>query len=232
MEIEDLEQNLPERLSELGANYDPQKLAAMFSHKKGELSARAVAVSGALGGFLSRIAKDWATGQLQSNTEKRAHQLMTTLTRLGPSFVKLGQALSLRPDLLPKPYLEALSELQVRSLQRTHCKNDWPVSAREGVSPCCYTLAPRDACNLSIPPPPSLCVLQYLVMMQCHRHQFPIRRTASSPSTRTSRSLSSSRSSAGRLSRCTRTSRRRPSTRRRWARCTRRRSRRPARRSR
>lgn len=30
-------------------------------------------------------------------------------------FMQVGQALSLRPDLLPQPYLEALSELQVRS---------------------------------------------------------------------------------------------------------------------
>lgn len=29
--------------------------------------------------------------------------------------LQAGQALSLRPDLLPQPYLEALSELQVRS---------------------------------------------------------------------------------------------------------------------
>lgn len=31
-----------------------------------------------------------------------------------PSFVKIGQALSARPDLLPKVYLESLSELQDR----------------------------------------------------------------------------------------------------------------------
>ena len=113
MEIEDLEQNLPERLSELGANYDPDALAAMFAHKRGEISARAVAVSGALGMFLSKIMRDWATGSLEYNSELRARQLMQMLTRLGPSFVKLGQALSLRPDLLPKPYLEALADLQV-----------------------------------------------------------------------------------------------------------------------
>ena len=37
---------------------------------------------------------------------KRAVQLRELLTKLGPSFVKVGQALSSRPDLLPKPYLE------------------------------------------------------------------------------------------------------------------------------
>ena len=34
------------------------------------------------------------------------------LERLGPTFVKLGQLLSTRPDLLPEPYLLALSRLQ------------------------------------------------------------------------------------------------------------------------
>jgi ubiquinone biosynthesis protein len=36
----------------------------------------------------------------------------TDLERLGPTFVKLGQLLSTRPDLLPEPYLLALSRLQ------------------------------------------------------------------------------------------------------------------------
>ena len=115
MEVDDLAENLPEKLAELGADYDPDKLADMFAHKRGELSSRAVAVSGALGLFLSAIMRDWATGSLQRNNSRRASELMRMLTRLGPSFVKLGQALSLRPDLLPREYLEALSELQVRA---------------------------------------------------------------------------------------------------------------------
>lgn len=38
----------------------------------------------------------------------RAVQLRELLTKLGPSFVKVGQALSSRPDLLPKEYLEVV----------------------------------------------------------------------------------------------------------------------------
>jgi len=37
---------------------------------------------------------------------------VSDLERLGPTFVKLGQLLSTRPDLLPEPYLLALSRLQ------------------------------------------------------------------------------------------------------------------------
>ena len=41
-------------------------------------------------------------------------QLADDLEAMGPTFVKLGQILSSRPDLLPQPYIEALSRLQDR----------------------------------------------------------------------------------------------------------------------
>lgn len=41
-----------------------------------------------------------------------AKELATDLEKLGPTFIKLGQLLSTRADLLPAPYLEALSRLQ------------------------------------------------------------------------------------------------------------------------
>jgi ubiquinone biosynthesis protein len=41
-----------------------------------------------------------------------AEQLAADLEQLGPTFVKLGQLLSTRADLVPSPYLEALARLQ------------------------------------------------------------------------------------------------------------------------
>ena len=41
-----------------------------------------------------------------------AEDLAKDLERLGPTFIKLGQLLSTRPDLLPGPYLDALERLQ------------------------------------------------------------------------------------------------------------------------
>ena len=41
-----------------------------------------------------------------------AEELATDLEKLGPTFIKLGQLLSTRADLLPKPYLDALERLQ------------------------------------------------------------------------------------------------------------------------
>jgi ABC1 atypical kinase-like domain len=58
--------------------------------------------------------QDFATGQLERNTKRRATELRKLLGSLGPSFVKIGQALASRPDLLPQPYLESLAMLQDR----------------------------------------------------------------------------------------------------------------------
>jgi predicted unusual protein kinase regulating ubiquinone biosynthesis (AarF/ABC1/UbiB family) len=45
-------------------------------------------------------------------TDGDPEQLVRDLEALGPTFVKLGQLLSTRPDLLPQPYVDALSRLQ------------------------------------------------------------------------------------------------------------------------
>jgi predicted unusual protein kinase regulating ubiquinone biosynthesis (AarF/ABC1/UbiB family) len=43
---------------------------------------------------------------------RRAIQLRELLTRLGPAYIKIGQALSTRPDLLPSVFVEELTKLQ------------------------------------------------------------------------------------------------------------------------
>jgi len=45
-------------------------------------------------------------------TVPEAGELAADLERLGPTFIKLGQLLSTRADILPPPYLEALTRLQ------------------------------------------------------------------------------------------------------------------------
>lgn len=47
-----------------------------------------------------------------SATEEDAHQLVEELAGMGPTFVKLGQLLSTRADVLPPVYLRALSQLR------------------------------------------------------------------------------------------------------------------------
>lgn len=46
--------------------------------------------------------------------KKRARWLVKKLIKLGPTFIKIGQALSTRPDLIPLEYVEEFSQLQDR----------------------------------------------------------------------------------------------------------------------
>jgi ubiquinone biosynthesis protein len=57
---------------------------------------------------LLRLYYRYARGRV----DVRPESLADDLERLGPTFVKLGQLLSTRPDLLPPAYIEALSRLQ------------------------------------------------------------------------------------------------------------------------
>jgi predicted unusual protein kinase regulating ubiquinone biosynthesis (AarF/ABC1/UbiB family) len=49
-----------------------------------------------------------------SQHHKRARWLTAKLIKLGPTFIKIGQALSTRPDLIPLEYVEEFSQLQDR----------------------------------------------------------------------------------------------------------------------
>jgi ubiquinone biosynthesis protein len=67
----------------------------------------------------SDLVQDFTTSELLDERELKQdrgtaspEQLANDLEAMGPTFVKLGQILSSRPDLLPEPYLKALSRLQ------------------------------------------------------------------------------------------------------------------------
>ena len=62
-----------------------------------------------------------------------ADQLADDLEAMGPTFVKLGQVLSSRPDLLPQPYLAALSRLQDRVTAFAYDEVEQIVTAELGV---------------------------------------------------------------------------------------------------
>lgn len=69
-------------------------------------------------GFGSLLAKlglgplHLGSGPWQSEDLSNPERLRRALEELGPTFIKLGQVLSTRPDILPPAYLSALSKLQ------------------------------------------------------------------------------------------------------------------------
>ncbi|NJL87750.1 MAG: AarF/ABC1/UbiB kinase family protein, partial [Leptolyngbyaceae cyanobacterium SM1_1_3] len=64
------------------------------------------------GGFFLALNLDRWFGRAEANRPKRARQLGLVLTRLGPTFIKVGQALSTRPDLIRQDYMDELTRLQ------------------------------------------------------------------------------------------------------------------------
>lgn len=65
--------------------------------------------------FFSLLFLDFITKNNTSfQKRKRARWLVKKLIFLGPTFIKIGQALSTRPDLIPLEYVEEFSQLQDR----------------------------------------------------------------------------------------------------------------------
>ncbi|CAA0825791.1 Uncharacterized aarF domain-containing protein kinase - chloroplastic [Striga hermonthica] len=92
--------------------YSPELLATKYGSRPIKVARRAVEIFSGLGSFAISLWLDQVNDQLDRNQRRRAVQLRETFIRLGPTFVKIGQSLSTRPDLCPPQYLEELSQLQ------------------------------------------------------------------------------------------------------------------------
>ena len=98
--------------SDATLDYAPARAAAKYNRRPGEVAVRIAQIGSSLGGFILDVLVDNSRGEFEKNAPKRADQLRSKLTELGPAFVKVGQALSTRPDLLPTAYLDELTSLQ------------------------------------------------------------------------------------------------------------------------
>ena len=92
--------------------YDPISARMFFDGKWNLVLSRAISISFLSVTFLSALALDYVTGNLDKNAEVRAEELSVLLTKLGPSFIKIGQSLSIRTDLLSPAYVKGLKTLQ------------------------------------------------------------------------------------------------------------------------
>lgn len=92
--------------------YDPEAIANHYRSRIFEVWGRLLSIIWKLGFWYWGIWSDRRFARGDRNQRKRAIQLRNLLTELGPAFIKIGQALSTRPDLVPPLYLEELTKLQ------------------------------------------------------------------------------------------------------------------------
>ena len=94
--------------------YDPNTIAKIYQRSPQRLLKRLWQTLIPIFIYIISVGWDKLTGRLKINSQARfrAKQLTNLLVELGPAFVKAGQALSTRPDIIPVILLEELSELQ------------------------------------------------------------------------------------------------------------------------
>ncbi|MCC0178345.1 AarF/ABC1/UbiB kinase family protein [Waterburya agarophytonicola K14] len=92
--------------------YDANAIASQYRWRPWQVIWRAIAVIWLFGNFVIHLLLDRWTNGSQTNQPKRAKELRKILTTLGPTYIKVGQALSTRPDLIRKDFLDELIRLQ------------------------------------------------------------------------------------------------------------------------
>ncbi|BCL38746.1 ABC1 kinase family protein [Nostoc sp. MS1] len=92
--------------------YNPDDIACYYRYRPWLSLGRLFKITWYFATFILGLKWDEWQNQVEQNKGKRASQLRTILTRLGPTFIKVGQALSTRPDLIRKDFLEELIKLQ------------------------------------------------------------------------------------------------------------------------
>jgi predicted unusual protein kinase regulating ubiquinone biosynthesis (AarF/ABC1/UbiB family) len=94
--------------------YDPKAIARFYGWRPWLAALRLLQVAWFSASFVFGWLGDYLLGERASEVGKRAEQLRDILIHLGPTFIKVGQALSTRPDLVRVDYLAELEKLQDR----------------------------------------------------------------------------------------------------------------------
>jgi aarF domain-containing kinase len=95
----------------LPLEYDPVIIGDYWGRRPVAVFSRIVQLLSIAGGFLGGVGMDLLTGKSKENEVRRAIQLRNIMTSLGPAYIKLGQALSIRPDLLSPAAMNELQQL-------------------------------------------------------------------------------------------------------------------------
>lgn len=92
--------------------YDPQAIAKYYRYRPWKVIWRAFKIIYYFVRFLWHLCWDRWLDRIEENQPKRATEIRQILTKLGPTFIKVGQALSTRPDLIRRNFLNELIKLQ------------------------------------------------------------------------------------------------------------------------
>ena len=102
----------PEVLDTEALRYDPVAITAKYNKAPLQVLGRILNIALPSLSFAVSLWWDGVRGRSIKNNRRRAIQLREIVTKLGPAYIKVGQALSTRPDLVPAIFLEELALLQ------------------------------------------------------------------------------------------------------------------------
>lgn len=94
------------------ANYDPDAAADFYKDRPIESFSRLTQIVSKSSGFLADTILDAKLDREEKMVDRRSDELLELVSELGPTFIKIGQALSTRTDLLPAKYAKGLTGLQ------------------------------------------------------------------------------------------------------------------------
>ncbi len=92
--------------------YDPEAIAAFYRKRPFQILFRLISIFWLASGYVLGLVWDKVTGRQKINEDKRAEGLRVMLTKLGPAYIKVGQALSTRPDLVSPAAMAEMVKLQ------------------------------------------------------------------------------------------------------------------------
>ena len=92
--------------------YHPEEINAYYNQHLWQVFGRFINIVVSFAVFFISLWWDRTTNTVEKNERLRGSKLRKILTRLGPTYIKIGQALSTRPDLVSPVYLDELTILQ------------------------------------------------------------------------------------------------------------------------
>jgi len=107
-----MEDVLGNDFDEVPQRYDPEQLNLYFSKRPVQTLSRNTVSTVKIANFCASLLTDLAFGNWEKNMARRADEARETVQSMGPAYIKMGQALSTRTDVLAPKYINALRRLQ------------------------------------------------------------------------------------------------------------------------